>query len=87
MGRAVGAEYRFESISWGDAPGWDEVGALPLKSRALPGLGWGRGVAPEEYSAHRFIPVTRAIPLIMFTVSRANGASHPNLGHRPGNHP
>jgi hypothetical protein len=31
MGRAVGAEYRFESISWGDAPGWDDTGALPLK--------------------------------------------------------
>src|ERR1035437_5554111 len=31
MGRAVGAEYRFESISWGDAPGWDDAGALPLK--------------------------------------------------------
>jgi len=36
--RAVGAEYHFESNSWGDAPGWDEVGALPLKSLlvALP---------------------------------------------------
>jgi hypothetical protein len=41
MGRAVGAEYRFESISWGDAPGWDDAGALPLKSHvgAMPGLG------------------------------------------------
>lgn len=34
MGRAVGAEYRTEPISWGDAPGWDEIGALPLKSLA-----------------------------------------------------
>ena len=39
MGRAVGAEYHFESISWGDAPGWDEIGALPLKRP---------GFAPEE---------------------------------------
>jgi hypothetical protein len=35
MGRAVGAEYRFESISWGDAPGWDDAGALPLKSHEI----------------------------------------------------
>jgi hypothetical protein len=39
IGRAVGAEYRSESISWGDAPGWDDGGALPLKNR---------GFAPEE---------------------------------------
>src|ERR1035437_9934825 len=36
MGRAVGAEYRFESISRGDAPGWDDAGALPLKSHVGP---------------------------------------------------
>jgi hypothetical protein len=32
IGRAVGAEYHVESNSWGDAPGWDEVWALPLKN-------------------------------------------------------
>ena len=32
IGRAVGAEYHFGFISWGDAPGWAWVGALPLKS-------------------------------------------------------
>src|ERR1035437_8924069 len=56
MGRAVGAEYRFESISWGDAPGWDGTGALPLKSHvgAMPGplvafADGSRGSAPETH--------------------------------------
>src|ERR1035437_4677246 len=50
IGRAVGAEYRFESISWGDAPGWDEGGALPLKShtRAMPQAGMLRRSRPSR---------------------------------------
>lgn len=37
IGRAVGAEYQMTRRSWGGAPGWDKVGAVPLKSgvRAL----------------------------------------------------
>jgi hypothetical protein len=37
MGRAVGAEYHGDHGSWGDAPGWDKIGALPLKAHAGAG--------------------------------------------------
>jgi hypothetical protein len=90
IGRAVGAEYRFESIPRGDAPGWDDAVALPLKSHVGPCPGWDGG-APlarkmGEQSKSRVMRADSCGPTALCLAGQRPYAI-PAWGIAPGNHP